>query len=196
MKFLSRNVEIRHFCRKNLNIRFRRKWFWVNSGSEKVRKVLTPCPQVPQCIAIYKKNFSIWKIFPKSYYSEPTIPGRILVINHVYRVWCLMEIIFADRCFMVCFMAESCPAQSGWAGWGRWAAHLVSLQTHKPRICGTELAGPGVVCVWWRREGRSGDAGPRELNNLKTKSCDVYELLVRAQPRLGRCCLNEKDCWI
>ena len=31
-----------------LNLRFRRKWFWVNSGSEKVRQVLLPCPP-PSC---------------------------------------------------------------------------------------------------------------------------------------------------
>ena len=31
------------FCRENLKIRFRRKWFLVNSGSEKVRQVVLPC---------------------------------------------------------------------------------------------------------------------------------------------------------
>ena len=31
-----------------LHLRFRRKWFWVNSGSEKVRQVLLPCPP-PSC---------------------------------------------------------------------------------------------------------------------------------------------------
>ena len=31
-----------------LNLRFRRKWFWVHSGSEKVRQVLLPCPP-PRC---------------------------------------------------------------------------------------------------------------------------------------------------
>ena len=30
--------------RENLNIHFRRKWFWVNSGSEKVRQVMLPWP--------------------------------------------------------------------------------------------------------------------------------------------------------
>ena len=40
---LSRNVNIRHFCRENLNIPFRRKWFLVNSGSEKVPQIPLPC---------------------------------------------------------------------------------------------------------------------------------------------------------
>ena len=46
MNFLSRNVKIWHFCRENLNIRVRRKWFWVNSGSEKVPKIPLPCSSI------------------------------------------------------------------------------------------------------------------------------------------------------
>ena len=41
MPLLSRNFEIRHFCCENLDIRFRRKQFWVNTSC--LGKVVQPC---------------------------------------------------------------------------------------------------------------------------------------------------------
>ena len=42
MNFLSRNVKIRHFFRENLNIRVRRKWFWVTQDRRKSHRFRCP----------------------------------------------------------------------------------------------------------------------------------------------------------
>ena len=95
-------------------------------------------------------------------------------------------------CFMVWFMAESLQSQDWWV---TRPPSLQSLFRHiNPESAEQRRGEPGPD----RRE-RTGDAEPRtrtELNNLKTKSCDVWELLARALAWSGRSVssvLNAKD---
>ena len=69
----------------------------------------------------------------------------------------------------------------------------VSLQTHKPRISGARPSAERPGDAEPAAAGR-GQAAESELNNLKTKSCDVWELLARALAWSGPICLLGPQC--
>lgn len=123
-------------------------------------------------------------------------------VSHKASLWCLEsdEYHFCPAlCFMVWFMAE---CLQGWAGdpppWSR--SLFRHINTDSAELWARPAAWAGVRSVWWpgREDGdaaeRPGRPAEPELNNLKTKSCDVWELLARALAWSGPICLLGPQC--
>ena len=110
MIFLSRNFKIRHFCRENLNIRIRRKWFWVNSGSEKVPQFLLPCTHTCICNARVIFQHHSWVVLNFSRGPEPKyIHNNPSVISHF--------IVFYrkdEKFYIYCNFYENVVLRFGW----------------------------------------------------------------------------------